>query len=158
MRLLLFLLLCLSCTKDHKTDSHLKDGPWNILENFQNQKWDSEEIIEHLGKPNEVTKAQDGSLSWIYYDSITGHQSWAIGVSERDQKITGIAYFPGSSGKSLLVQDLEVRWKNRECTHSKGTKLIAGHNYSTERFLKCDNGKKVIKYNQFGEVQGISIE
>ena len=158
MRSLLFLLLCLSCTKDSKTDHHLKYGPWPVLENFHKQSWDTEKILAHLGKPNEVIKSKDGSPTWVYYDTITGYQSWAVGVSASDQKITGIAYFPGSTGKTLLVKDLESRWKDRGCIRSKETKLIAGHNYSTENFLECDNGTKVIKYNQYGEVQGISVE
>ncbi len=158
MKSLLLLMLCLSCTKDLISESSLKDGPWPILENFNKQSWNSKNIIEHLGEPSEVIKSKDGSSSWVYYDAITGRQSWAIGASEIDKKISEIAYFPGSSGKSLSVKELEVRWKNHGCTHSKETKQMAGHNYLTERFMKCDNGMKVIKYNRYGEVQGISIE
>lgn len=78
-------------------------------------------------------------------------------VSNSENKISGIAYFPTSSGKSMYIFEVEERWKSRNCVHKKETKLIAD-SYQTTRTLECDGGKKIAQYNKYNEVEGISVK
>jgi hypothetical protein len=127
---------------------------WDILENY-NSSWDTKKIIGELGNPQEVIDQSQKQL-WIYNNPITKYQSWAIGVKS-ENKVSGIAYFPTSSGKSMYIFEVEERWKSRNCIHKKETKLIAD-NFQTTRTLECDNGKKVAEYNKYNEVAGISVK
>ena len=158
MKTFLIFMICLSCTSVSTTNTYQEKDPWLVLENFLKKSLSVDQIVEYLGKPKEIVKAKDGTSNWIYYDSKTSRQSWAIGISEANDNINGMSYIPGSSGTKLLVKDLEDRWKNRECTHDKETILIAGHNYSKQKFIKCDSGRIRAKYNRFGEVEGVSVE
>jgi hypothetical protein len=153
MKYLLLLLLFLSCSTSHKQEQ-TSFIFWDILEGY-NSSWDKEQIISKLGNPQEVIK-QKGEDLWIYRSPKTNFQSWAIGMTT-ENKISGIAYFPTSSGKSMYIFEVEERWKSRNCVHKKETKLIAD-NFQTTRTLECDNGKKVAEYNKYNEVAGISVK
>ncbi len=152
MKYLLLLILYLSCSTSHKQEQTFINF-WDILEGY-NSSWDKEQIVSKLGKPQEILK-QKGEDIWIYRSPKTNFQSWAIGVTT-ENKISGIAYFPTSSGKSMYILEVEERWKSRNCIHKKETKLIAD-NFQTTRTLECDNGKKVAEYNKYNEVAGISV-
>jgi len=127
---------------------------WDILEDY-NSSWDKEQIESKLGKPQEVIK-QKGEDLWIYRSHKTNFQSWAIGVTTQNN-VSGIAYFPTSSGKSMYIFEVEERWKSLNCVHKKETKIVAD-NFQTTRTLECDNGKKVAGYNKYNEVEGISVK
>ena len=152
MKYLILLSLCISCSSNTKQEQTINF--WNILENY-NSSWDTKKIISELGTPQEVIDQPQKQL-WIYNNPITKSQSWAIGVTSQN-KISGIAYFPTSSGKSMYIFEVEERWKSRNCVHTKETKLIAD-NFQTSRTLECDNGKKVAEYNKYNEVAGISVK
>ncbi len=158
MRTFLLLILCLSCTHVATNNTQLSEDPWQIMENFLKKSLSVDQIVEYLGEPNEIVEAKDGTPTWIYYDSKTRRQSWAIGLSKANDQISGMSYMPGSSGTKLFVTDLEVRWKNRACTHDEKTILNAGHNYSKQKFMVCDSGRIRTKYNRFDEVEGVSVE
>lgn len=115
MKYLPLLLLCLSCSTSQKQnqDSYIS---WDILEGY-NPSWDKEQILTKLGKPQEIIK-QSGEELWLYRSPKTHFQSWAIGVTTKN-KISGLAYFPTSSGKSINVSDVEERWKTQDCVHKK---------------------------------------
>lgn len=153
MKYLLLLLLYLSCSTSHKQEQ-ATSNTWEILEGYK-PSWDKEQILSKLGKPQEVIK-QKGEDLWIYRSSKTNIQSWAIGVT-LENKISGIAYFPTSSGKSMYIYEIEGRWKSRSCVHKKETKLVAD-NFQTTRSLECENGKKAAEYNKYNEVVGISVK
>ena len=153
MKYLLLLLLSLSCSTSHKQEQATFNF-WEILEGYK-RSWDKEQILSKLGKPQEVIK-QKGEDLWIYRSSKTNFQSWAIGVT-LENKISGIAYFPTSSGKSMYIYEIEERWKSRSCVHKKETKLVAD-NFQTTRTLECEDGKKVAEYNKYNEVLGISVK
>jgi hypothetical protein len=152
MKYLILLSLCISCSSSTKLEQTINF--WNILENY-NSSWDTKKIISELGNPQEGIDQPHKQL-WIYNNSITKYQSWAIGVTT-ENKISGIAYFPPSSGKSMYIFEVEERWKSRNCVHKKETKLIAD-NFQTTRTLECENGKKVAEYNKYNEVVGISVK
>jgi len=153
MKYLILFFLHLSCSTFQKQEQ-TNFNFWEILEEYK-PSWDQKKIVSKLGKPQEVIK-QKGEDLWIYRSSKTNFQSWAIGVT-LENKISGIAYFPTSSGNSMYIFEIEERWKSRRCVHKKETKLVAD-NFQTTRTLECDNGKKVADYNKYNEVVGISVK
>lgn len=153
MKYVHLLLICLSCSFSQKQQQNTVNF-WEVLETY-NSSWDKKQIISKLGEPHEVIEREDESL-WIFNSTKTKFQSWASGVT-RDGKISGIAYFPTSSGKSMYIFEVEKRWESQNCIHKKETKLIAD-NFQTNRTLECDNGKKIVEYNRYNEVAGISVK
>jgi hypothetical protein len=153
MKYLFLLLIYFSCSTFRKQEQ-TNFNFWKILEEYK-PSWDQKQIVNKLGKPQEVIK-QKGEDLWIYRSSKTNFQSWSIGVT-LENKISGIAYFPTSSGNSMYILEIEERWKSRSCVHKKETKLVAD-NFQTTLTLQCDNGKKVAEYNKYNEVVGISVK
>jgi hypothetical protein len=151
MKYFLLLALCLSCSISQKK---IQAPPifWTILEEY-NSSWDEEQIQEKLGKPQEIIKQKNNDL-WVYNSPITKYQIWAIAIIKT--KVSGLAYFPSAPEKKLYIFEVEKRWKDRNCSKKKETKLVAD-NYQTTQTLECDAGKKVVEYNKYNEVIGISV-
>lgn len=153
MKYYLLIFLYISCSTPQKQDQTSLIF-WEILEEYS-PSWDKNQIITRLGKPQEVIKLENEYL-WIYRSPKTNFQRWAIGVTT-ENKVSGLAYFPTSSGKGMSIFEVEQRWKSRSCDHKKQTKLIAD-NFQTIRTLECDAGKKTVQYNKYNEVTGISVK
>lgn len=126
---------------------------WDIIEEY-NSSWTKQQIIEKLGKPQEIINQKDEDL-WVYNSPITNYQIWAVGIAEN--KVSGLAYFPSAPEKKIYIFEVEQRWKSRNCVHKKETKLVAD-NFQTTRTLECDSGRKVAEYNRYNEVVGISVK
>jgi hypothetical protein len=129
MKYFQFLLLLLSCTTPQK---QVQPTPlfWDILEGY-NSFWNKKQIIERLGKPQEIIKQENKNL-WVYNSPTTNYQIWAVGIAPE---------------KKLYIFEVEQRWKSLNCVHKKETQLSAD-NFQTTRTLECDNGKKVAEYNK----------
>lgn len=151
MKYIHFLLLCLSCSISQKQEQK-NTSFWDILESY-NSSWDKEKILSLLGKPHEVVKSNNKD-TWIYNSPKTNYQIWAVGIAGNE--ISGLAYFPSSPEKKIYIPEVEKRWESRNCIHKKETKLMAD-NFQTTRTLECDDGKKIIEYNRYNEVIGISV-
>lgn len=153
MKYLPLLFLFLSCSVPQK-QVHAAPDFWEILESY-NSAWNKEQIIERLGKPQEIIKKENKDL-WVYNSPITNYQIWAVGIN-LENRVSGLAYFPSAPEKKLYISEVEKRWESRNCVHKKETKLIAD-NFQTTRTLECEDGKKVAEYNKYNEVLGISVK
>lgn len=150
------LLFLISCSFFDHVEVR-KTNFWDILESYQ-ASWDGSKVVSLLGPPSETSATRDsGEESWRYYSSETKFQSWAFSLS-RGKKVTAVAYFPTSSGKSLYVMDVEKRWASKKCEHKRATVLTAGHHYTEERNLICEGGRIRVPYNRYNEVEGIYVK
>ena len=154
MKYITFLLLISCSFFDHAKEREVNF--WDILEGYQ-ASWDGSKVISLLGPPKEAVDIPDSDQeSWRYYSLETTFQSWAFSFA-KNKKVTGVAYFPTSSGKSLYTMDVEKRWASRKCEHKTATVLTVGHHYTEERNLICDGGRIRVSYNRYNEVEGIYI-
>jgi hypothetical protein len=49
-------------------------------------------------------------------------------------------------------------WASKKCEHKKVTILTAGHHYTEERNLICEEGRIRVPYNRYNEVEGIYVK
>lgn len=148
------LIICFAlaaCTSTHTSESNSHQF-WSIAEKY-NPSWNRNEITSRLGPPQEI-RAEGMEKNLIYRSPKTNHQIWSIALTQNDT-ISGIVYLPE---EQLSITDIQNRWKAKKCTHTKETKLTAGHNYQTTRKLVCENGKIVVSYNRYNEVEEIYLK
>ncbi len=156
--ILLFLFLT-ACTSTHEQNVNPVELIWNILERASIDGWTSEKLLDQIGKPTQIFKqpAKEIDLAWIYKNQASGFQEWGIGI-KNNNVIDSITYIPNESYRNeFTIEKITTRWKNLDCKHQQKQELSPGL-VKTIKYIECNHGTHVIKYNKYNEVESIFIK
>ena len=152
----LFLLSCSNInTQTPKVDAISK---WKIIDESVRDSWDRDSLIDKLGKANETEQSTEKSPeTWIYYHESTGTQEWAFELNSNGN-IVSVTYFPSSDNfQEFRLSEIKKRWGSLSCVDKKD-KIVYPDFVKEISYVSCDNKKRYVEYNRYGEVASISIE
>ena len=162
MKILMHLLALsiISCSSiSHQKRVHDSSFYWSILEESVEKKWSKAQVLKKVGEPNEkyAHPQKTGIVSWFYSNNESNFQEWVFSFDNRGV-INGVSYFPNKPMISdFTIDKIASRWKNLNCKHET-KQVLKPHVIKNERYLNCDDGKKIIRYNKYNEVESIIVK
>lgn len=160
MKLLIPILLLVACTTTYKKASNQSpELIWDVIENAPSQRWSDTQLIQKIGKPNQVFKRPTKGifLGWTYKNEASGFQEWGISFYD-DMTVESVTYLPQEIHRhEFTIEKIMTRWKHLNCTHKKNKVLNPGL-IRIESYIECGSDKRVAKYNKYNEIESILVK
>lgn len=154
---LVFLASCSINTVKTSVDNYVKSR-WEIIENASINKWTSSDLQSKLGAPQGKYQhpKKKNHTAWIYHKKDNGFQEWAF-VLNSNNIITSVLYKPKDPYRhEFTIEKTMARWKALNCKHKK-IQDSSTHVIKTIRYIECNGGSHIVKYNRYNEVHSIFV-
>lgn len=161
MKYIIFLILLISCSslkKPNDTIDHLI-LIWQLLEKAPSEQWYKDKLVSNIGYPKEkIPHPKKKNLTgWIYLNTENSFQEWGITI-DKNNIVDSVTYIPsGKYRPEFTIEKIMDRWKDLKCKKEE-KQVLTPHVIKKERFISCDNGKRIIHYNRYNEVESILVK
>jgi len=161
MKLLILLVFITSCSSNY-TRTQSSDyvvTTWKIFDKVYTDNWSIKELISTLGHTKEkyTHPQKKHSIAWLYRDKKTNFQEWSFEIN-KEKKIINVLYHPNESYRDeFTIEKMINHWKDLNCKHKQKQELSPGL-VKTIKYIECNNGSHVIRYNRYNEVESVSVK
>ena len=130
---------------------------WNVIENASSKHWTKSKLENEIGIAQKEIKNPVKKIHLALLYEQNNRQKWGITLS-KDNTVESVTYLPTDSYRSeFTIQKIMNRWRDLNCKKEE-KQVLTPHVIKKERFITCDNGKRIIRYNQYNEVESILVK
>lgn len=130
---------------------------WNVIENASTKNWTKDKLENEIGVAQEEIKSPTARIHLTLLYEQSNRQKWGITIS-KNNIVESVTYLPTDIYRhEFTIEKIMNRWKNLNCKKEE-KQILTPHVIKKERFISCDNGKRIIHYNRYNEVESILVK
>lgn len=155
MKVLIFIIMFLTGCTSLKTNE-LKQT-WKVIEDAPSKHWSRSNLENVIGVPNKEMKNPTKKIHLALLYEQDNRQKWGITMSKHNI-VESVTYLPTNIYRhEFTIEKIMDRWKDLNCKKEE-KQILTPHVIKKERFISCDNGKRIIHYNRYNEVESILVK